>query len=821
MEGKSTDWVRGPSGPTVCRCCFAEGCYKDISTEYFWMGKKEVYCEMLTETFDLSIAFAQTSGPNSNSRLICEPCISRLRDASEFKKQVQECEKMFMQYLDPGRSTVEEIQLEITQEPMEKGVKLEPVKLEKNQSDDDFDDRGGFEDMDEDDLDDQPLTKLASKVPKKESVDLLDLLDNAKAEKRKSSTKAKASPAKKAKTKKETPKATVSKPKPEKKKKGQQNEESNQANEDITAVENIYDSLKSRDDLLWRANLRKNFNIVTAMTTICPFAYKANEFLCIFCKDTFSDSAELRKHNRDRHANLNKYPKHYCLPVKMDFTAASCKVCAADIPNYDTLKSHLAEHGKIIDTKYGDTISPYCLGSESHACQICEKQFQTFTRLLIHMVEHTARFKCQKCDQGFYTHAQHVTHITDYECSTRKKPQPVTSIRQNSSKARNNKPVDIHSSLDTNEEFEDIPRTQSKITQNSKFRKNVSIIITTTTVYPFKQRRGVFQCFYCDTTSLDPDDFRSHNRAQHNDIKSCPIPSDLREDQRLSMDFEDASCKLCLAEIPDYPTLKSHLAEHGKILDISLSKSLIPYKLNKDEIVCQVCNKTYQSIFVLRRHMNVHFENFICDQCGKAFKTKNLINIHRLTHESGVYSCKECDKTFPLPTSLNYHTRKVHLRKVAVYRCKICKEGFSNLRHRLLHMSQVHGHKMPEYPCPHCDKVYDMFNTRNRHIKRKHLKDNRFACTLCDMKFFTNGALQTHLVTHTGEKKFQCDICKKAYGRLKTLREHMRIHNNDRRFACAVCGLTFVQKISMKQHMRVHHPTEYKQEFESCSSSTC
>ncbi|XP_048003238.1 uncharacterized protein LOC125239635 isoform X30 [Leguminivora glycinivorella] len=219
MEGKSTDWVRGPSGPTVCRCCFAEGCYKDISTEYFWMGKKEVYCEMLTETFDLSIAFAQTSGPNSNSRLICEPCISRLRDASEFKKQVQECEKMFMQYLDPGRSTVEEIQLEITQEPMEKGVKLEPVKLEKNQSDDDFDDRGGFEDMDEDDLDDQPLTKLASKVPKKESVDLLDLLDNAKAEKRKSSTKAKASPAKKAKTKKETPKATVSKPKPEKKKK--------------------------------------------------------------------------------------------------------------------------------------------------------------------------------------------------------------------------------------------------------------------------------------------------------------------------------------------------------------------------------------------------------------------------------------------------------------------------------------------------------------------------------------------------------------------------------------------------------------------------
>ncbi|XP_048003236.1 uncharacterized protein LOC125239635 isoform X29 [Leguminivora glycinivorella] len=284
MEGKSTDWVRGPSGPTVCRCCFAEGCYKDISTEYFWMGKKEVYCEMLTETFDLSIAFAQTSGPNSNSRLICEPCISRLRDASEFKKQVQECEKMFMQYLDPGRSTVEEIQLEITQEPMEKGVKLEPVKLEKNQSDDDFDDRGGFEDMDEDDLDDQPLTKLASKVPKKESVDLLDLLDNAKAEKRKSSTKAKASPAKKAKTKKETPKATVSKPKPEKKKK---------------------------DYLGWsRDAAKQNAQMILKHSTAYPFLQLSSLLRCCFCRETFADPALFRAHMDIVHQNVDRSTCH-------------------------------------------------------------------------------------------------------------------------------------------------------------------------------------------------------------------------------------------------------------------------------------------------------------------------------------------------------------------------------------------------------------------------------------------------------------------------------------------------------------------------------
>lgn len=53
MASKATEWR---PGPTVCRCCLTEGCYKDISTEYFWMGKREVYAEMLSETFDLTVS---------------------------------------------------------------------------------------------------------------------------------------------------------------------------------------------------------------------------------------------------------------------------------------------------------------------------------------------------------------------------------------------------------------------------------------------------------------------------------------------------------------------------------------------------------------------------------------------------------------------------------------------------------------------------------------------------------------------------------------------------------------------------------------------
>ncbi|XP_052745574.1 uncharacterized protein LOC112047122 isoform X27 [Bicyclus anynana] len=215
MAAKTSEWR---PGPTVCRCCLSEGCYKDISTEYFWMGKREVYSEMLSDTFDLSISYSKSGGPNSASRLICEPCIGRLRDAAEFKRQVQECEKTFVQCLDPVTALAD---MQVTLE-LEKEVKVEMVKEEKMRLSDD-DDYGahdyGDDDDDYDDLDDQPLTKLASKIPKKEDVDVLDLLDNAKVtEKRKSSTKVKGQPSKKSKCKQTAGSSKQQKPEPKKKK---------------------------------------------------------------------------------------------------------------------------------------------------------------------------------------------------------------------------------------------------------------------------------------------------------------------------------------------------------------------------------------------------------------------------------------------------------------------------------------------------------------------------------------------------------------------------------------------------------------------------
>ncbi|CAK1587517.1 unnamed protein product [Parnassius mnemosyne] len=116
--------------PNVCRCCLAEGCYKDISSEYFIAGKKEVYAEMLKDVFNLEISYQKYGGPSRHSRLICENCIGKLRDAREFKYKVLASEKSFIKFLDDLQINVKEE--ENTENNQEDDIILEncAIKLE-------------------------------------------------------------------------------------------------------------------------------------------------------------------------------------------------------------------------------------------------------------------------------------------------------------------------------------------------------------------------------------------------------------------------------------------------------------------------------------------------------------------------------------------------------------------------------------------------------------------------------------------------------------------------------------------------------------------
>ncbi|XP_011569230.2 gastrula zinc finger protein XlCGF26.1 isoform X35 [Plutella xylostella] len=401
--GKSSSW---PPGPTVCRCCLAEGCYKDISTEYFWMGKREVYAEMLTETFDLAISYAQSAGTNSNSRLICEPCISRLRDASEFKRQVSECERMFTTLLEPG-SSGQSGMAQVTLSRLGKDVKVERVKVKKEDSEDDDDDDMFAEpfgdDDDDDDADDEPLTNLATKIPKKEAEDdIFGSEDKPKpAEKRKATVKAKAVPAKKAKatvTKAKGPAAKVAKPQEKKKR----------------------DFIKPS---VYGAP-RQCAEYIVKYTTACPYRLDGDTICCVYCSNTFTEPKLHRHHVIEEHQTFNyKMAFKQIAMVRVDCTDLKCRVCLIPVQDIKAMIMHLqSSHDMNVCADSGITIVPNKYVNDKLVCGYCDKNLPGFLQLMTHVKAHYRPVICDLCAKPFLTkygllfHMKTKHHKKGYSC---------------------------------------------------------------------------------------------------------------------------------------------------------------------------------------------------------------------------------------------------------------------------------------------------------------------------------------------------------------------------------------------------------------------
>ncbi|XP_022818920.1 zinc finger protein 486-like isoform X10 [Spodoptera litura] len=583
MDPKTTDWR---AGPNVCRCCLAEGCYKDISTEYFWMGKREVYAEMLSETLNLSIAYSNSGGPNSNSRLICELCISRLRDASDFKRQVQECERTFLRHLDPGSSSMVG-EVEVTVEPTEidPDVKLEHVKQEKavSDDDDDFDERCGFDEDDDDDLDDQPLTRLASRIPKKESVDLLDLLDNTKAtEKRKSSSKTKTVPAKKAKTIKKDVKATSSKApvKTEKKKKGR-----------------IDLKVKWRPKRKYN-DYRDNAAIILECSNACPFRWKRGAFTCAFCPLSFGEFSEVKTHSVE-HPNKVEALRlaRTFANVKAEVTNLQCELCPTRMTDLNALSEHLISvHNKPIISKHGLGVTPFYLSGKEFNCTHCDETFELFSKLNTHLNKHYPNSICFQCGKAFSSVNRLKSHLIIHD------PEATTQYKC----------------------------TKCDQVFPTRVLRNSHITLT-------HGPENRYRCPYCKESFKSYADRGKHLKKAHD--KTIEYPCNLcssvfamcnqrtKHIKQVHMKIKEFACDFCSYKFVTAAQLRNHMIKH----------------VGERKYQCQVCKKAYARTKTLREHMRIHNNDkrFVCQYCSNAYVQKCSLQSHMRTHHPNAEPVKK------------------------------------------------------------------------------------------------------------------------------------------------------------------------------------
>lgn len=73
---------------------------------------------------------------------------------------------------------------------------------------------------------------------------------------------------------------------------------------------------------------------------------------------------------------------------------------------------------------------------------------------------------------------------------------------------------------------------------------------------------------------------------------------------------------------------------------------------------CDICQKTYSSKAVLKKHKKIHGE-FRCSKCSRGFKTKQELEKHVKLH-SGYrpFSCMLCPNSFSEENSLKTHLRR-------------------------------------------------------------------------------------------------------------------------------------------------------------------
>lgn len=343
-------------------------------------------------------------------------------------------------------------------------------------------------------------------------------------------------------------------------------------------------------------------------------------------------------------------------------------------------------------------------------------------------------------------------------------------------------------------------------------KKRAYTLLDCSRICPFKWMKNLYFCFYCDAQFTDPAEMRTHHSTHYT---VSLTPSLLRNGVRLKkyelikVDITDVGCRLCDDTIHDFEDLKLHLLEkHDKDIDPK-SDGVLPFRITKDSFKCALCEKICDEFKSLNHHMNMHYQNFICEQCGSGFVTPDRLRVHAFSHETGAFKCdaEGCDKVFRSRNNKNEHHAIVHMKRKR-HRCPQCPETFINYFQRSKHISTIHGVKLKEFKCGLCPKVFTLSGKLGAHVRTAHMKMKRFTCEVCSWKVYSRTELKQHMIKHVAvNRRFQCHVCKKSYAREYSLKQHMRAHENGRRFVCGACGKVFVQAFSLSRHTKTYHPS--------------
>ncbi|NXP54519.1 ZN142 protein, partial [Heliornis fulica] len=416
---------------------------------------------------------------------------------------------------------------------------------------------------------------------------------------------------------------------------------------------------------------------------------------CGICSQTFGTNSKLRIHRLRVH---EKTPTHFCplcdysSYLQNDITRHvnschrgelnfGCSRCEARFSSETALKQHvLRRHEEKV----------------SYGCLRCGFVCHSEATLKCHMQKQHPHLECSTCKETFATRealeehkTQHFNHRCELCSFAAKERQQLVQhyVESHEPAAPQDRPLQCP--------FCDFAcRHQLVFDQHMKGHGGTR----------------VYKCSDCEYTTKNRQKITWHIRIHtgekpykcHLCKYACADPSRLKYHMRIHKEERKYLCPDCGYKCKWVNQLKYHMTKHT---------GLKPYR-------CDECEYRTNRADALRVHKETrHREarSFICEQCGKAFKTRFLLKTHLKKHsEEKPYVCNACGRAFRWSAGLRHHYL-THTNEHPFF-CRYCpykaKQKFQVIKHIQRHHPECgasdpsHGvGKDPSMPTVHLHAV--------------------------------------------------------------------------------------------------------------------
>ncbi|KAH8243168.1 hypothetical protein KR032_005179 [Drosophila birchii] len=319
---------------------------------------------------------------------------------------------------------------------------------------------------------------------------------------------------------------------------------------------------------------------------------------------------------------------------------------------------------------------------------------------------------------------------------------------------------------------------------------------------------------YSNLDEYTPDEAVADDALSNTDLNLEPMAEapDLGSNDPLSVAPGPTIVKDLISQYTGMPATKSK--KEAPVAEAIEPKTSTVDCEEKPKRMASIRTKEERNL-IRRARIRARPTNFVCDQCGQAFRMAHNLQIHILRHSrTKNYQCTECSMTFYDAYMRNIHIRIKH-RGEMPFGCRYCKATFAYAGARQKHEGGVHGapprrivkrinaQPMPRsktrYHCELCEKHYASKYALAWHIK-SHTNAGAYKCKLCDKSYSDPATLKRHEITHDDKRPLQCEVCLKGFYQQTKLREHELIHTGERPYRCEICDVHFRYKYNMKVH---------------------